>query len=69
MDHGSGLHGGCAGLVFLIAFFYFIATIPALFALVALRRRYRRMPQSWQWTIGVVAALLTILALAALGVQ
>ena len=58
-----------AGLFFLIAFFYFIATIPVLVALVVLRRRYRRMRQSWQWTIGVVAASLTVVALAALASQ
>ena len=57
------------GMAFLVAFFYFIAAIPALLVLVVLRRRYRRMPQSRQWAIGVVAASLTILALAALAVE
>ena len=60
-------HGVMAdAVVFLIAFFYFIAAIPALLALIVLRRRYRRMPQAWQWTIALVAGSLTMLALATL---
>ena len=63
-------HGLMAdGFVVWVAFFYFIAAVPVLFALIVLRRRYQRMPQPWQWAVAGLAALLTILALAGLAVQ
>jgi hypothetical protein len=44
---------------FFAAMVYFLASIPAVAALIVLRRRYRRLPQRVQWGLAVGAAVLT----------
>ena len=45
-----------------VAIFYFLASVPMVPALIALRRRYRRLSQTIQWTLAGVAITSTALA-------
>ena len=49
-----------------VAIIYFLASVPMVPALIALRRRYRRLSQAIQWTLAGVAIASTALAFAML---
>src|SRR5687768_2535461 len=66
VNHGFDVLFSGEGAGQTVAIIYFLLSVPMVPALIALRRRYRRLSQAIQWTLAGVAIASTVLAFAML---